>query len=99
MHVILFIKVIWLLKDVIKGIKMNLKRFFTDEIKLYVSNLIVEDLSSEQIVGKSLQQDIDCVSIETIHKFVCKDKNEGDYLCNHLGNQEKIYRKLGLSKD
>lgn len=72
---------------------------FTDEIKTYVKNLIIEDLSPEQIVGRALKENVDCVSIETIYKFVWNDKKQDGNLYTHLRNQGKIYRKRGASKD
>ena len=72
---------------------------FTDEIKTYVKNSIIEDLSPEQIVGRALKENVDCVSIETIYKFVWNDKKQDGNLYTHLRNQGKIYRKRGASKD
>jgi IS30 family transposase len=72
---------------------------FTDEMKIYIKKLIIEDLSPEQIVGKALKDSIDCVSIETIYKFVWNDKKKDGDLHKHLRNQGKIYRKRGASKD
>jgi len=72
---------------------------FTDEIKTYVKSLIIEDLSPEQIVGKALKDNVNCVCIETIYKYVWNDKKQNGDLYNHLRNQGKIYRKRGASKD
>ena len=72
---------------------------FTDEIKIYVKNLVIEDLSPEQIVGRALKENVDCVCIETIYKFVWNDKKQGGNLYKHLRNQGKTYRKRGASKD
>jgi transposase, IS30 family len=72
---------------------------FTDEIKTYIKSLIIEDLSPEQIVGKALKDNVNCVCIETIYKYVWNDKKQNGDLYNHLRNQGKIYRKRGASKD
>ena len=57
-------------------------------------------MSPEQIVGKALKENLDCVSIETIYKFVWKDKKQNGNLFTHLRNQEKSYRKKrGAAKD
>ena len=72
---------------------------FTDDLKEYVKNLIIEDLSPEQIVGRALKEGVDCVCIETIYKFVWDDKKQGGELYSHLRNQGKAYRKRGASKD
>ena len=72
---------------------------FTNEIKVYVENLLREDLSPEQIVGRALKDSVDCVCIETIYKFVWNDKKQDGALYTHLRNQGKIYRKRGASKD
>ena len=72
---------------------------FTDEIKHYVKSLLIEDLSPEQIVGKALKDNVDCVCIETIYKYVWNDKKQDGNLYIHLRNQGKMYRKRGASKD
>jgi IS30 family transposase len=72
---------------------------FTDEIKRYVTTLLLEDLSPEQIVGRALKDNVPCVSIETIYKLIWNDKEQGGRLYTHLRNQGKMYRKRGVSKD
>jgi IS30 family transposase len=72
---------------------------FTDELKDYVKNLIYEDLSPEQIVGRALKDSVDCVCVETIYKFVWEEKKQGGALYIHLRNHGKTYRKRGASKD
>lgn len=72
---------------------------FTDEIKRYIRDLLIEDLSPEQIVGKAARDNVDCVCIETIYDFVWHDKKQGGDLYKHLRNQGKTYRKRGASKD
>ena len=72
---------------------------FDNTIKLYVSDLIKDDLSPEQIVGKSLKDGVICVCHETIYKFVLADKKNGGDLYTHLRSKGKIYRKRGALKD
>ena len=72
---------------------------FTNDIKAYVENLLMEDLSPEQIVGRALKDNVECVCIETIYKLVWADKKQNGILHTHLRNQGKMYRKRGASKD
>ena len=72
---------------------------FSLEIKNYVRALIEEDLSPEQVVGKSIKDGVLCVSHETIYKYVWNDKKKGGDLYKHLRTQGKTYRKRGASKD
>ena len=72
---------------------------FTNDIKAYVENLLMEDLSPEQIVGRALKDNVECVCIETIYKLVWEDKKQNGILHTHLRNQGKMYRKRGASKD
>lgn len=72
---------------------------FTNDIKAYVENLLMEDLSPEQIVGRALKDNVECVCIETIYKLVWEDKKQNGILYTHLRNQGKMYRKRGASKD
>lgn len=72
---------------------------FTNEIKQYVMGLLLEDLSPEQIVGRALKDNVDCVCIETIYKLIWNDKEQGGNLYTRLRNQGKMYRKRGASKD
>lgn len=72
---------------------------FTEVMKTYVNELIKEDYSPEQIVGKSIKNGSAVVSHETIYKYIWKDKKQGGNLYIHLRNQGKIYRKRGSLKD
>jgi IS30 family transposase len=72
---------------------------FDNNIKLYVSDVIKDDLSPEQLVGKSLKDGVICVCHETIYKFVLADKKNGGDLYTHLISKGKIYRKRGALKD
>lgn len=72
---------------------------FSEDIKQYLNNLILEDFSPEQIVGKSLKEGVACVCHETIYKYIWNDKQNGGNLYLHLRSRGKIYRKRGASKD
>lgn len=86
-----------------KSSKRNLEKpknqCFNKIIKEHVEDLLRQDLSPEQIVGKSLKDNIACVSHETIYKHIWNDKKKGGNLYIHLRNQGKLYRKRGASKD
>jgi IS30 family transposase len=75
------------------------KQCFNKAIKEHVEYLLRQDLSPEQVVGKSLKDDVVCVSHETIYKHIWEDKKKGGNLYIHLRNQGKLYRKRGASKD
>jgi IS30 family transposase len=72
---------------------------FTQEIKTHISTMIRSDLSPEQVVGRSRNDNIQCVSHETIYSFIRKDKKAGGTLYLHLRTKGKSYRKRGDSKD
>ena len=74
-------------------------QFFSTDLKNYVSNLIKNDLSPEQIVGESIKNGVSCVSHETIYKMVWNDKKNGGELYTHLRSKGKSYRKRGALKD
>ncbi|GEJ39754.1 IS30 family transposase [Flavobacterium psychrophilum] len=72
---------------------------FTDEIKEYVRGLIQQDLSPEQIVGRSKVNGIKCVCHETIYTFILDDREAGGILYKHLRRKARKYRKRGALKD
>lgn len=72
---------------------------FTEDIKQHVDELLNEDYSPEQIVGRSKIAEKPCVSIERIYQYVWKDKKEGGTLFKHLRRKGRKYRKRGSSKD
>jgi transposase, IS30 family len=80
-------------KEKIKNQSFNL------DIRNYVHSLLEEDLSPEQIVGKSIKDGVSCVSHETIYKYIWNDKKKGGNLYIHLRTQGKTYRKRGALKD
>jgi IS30 family transposase len=71
---------------------------FTNDIKQKVITELEEDLSPEQIVGRSKLLGEPCVSHETIYCFVWSDKKRGGNLYKHLRSRGKKYRKRGAGK-
>jgi IS30 family transposase len=72
---------------------------FNEEIKQKVIAGIKDDLSPEQIVGRSKHLDEPCVSHETVYRYVWSDKKQGGCLYKHLRNKGKKYRKRGNYKN
>ena len=71
---------------------------FNNEVISFVINCIEDDLSPEQISGRSKLKGIKCVSHETIYQFIWADKKKGGTLYKHLRNRGKKYRKRGTYK-
>jgi IS30 family transposase len=72
---------------------------FTDMIKQFVIINLKDDLSPEQIAGRAKYESFECVSHETIYRFVWEDKKKGGVLYKHLRNKGRRYRKRGASKE
>ena len=72
---------------------------FTEEIKQYVEASLKADYSPEQITGKSILDEIPCVSPERIYQHIWKDKKEGGELHTHLRHKGRKYRKRGAARD
>ena len=72
---------------------------FTDDVKEYVKEKLLDDWSPEQISQRAKKDHIECVSYETIYKFVWADKHNGGELHKHLRRQGRRYRKRGNLKD
>ena len=72
---------------------------FTDVIKQFVIIHLQDDFSPEQIAGRAKYESMDCVSHETIYRFVWEDKKQGGKLYKHLRNKGRRYRKRGASKE
>ncbi len=66
-------------------------RKFTDEVKAYVSKLLQDDFSSEQITGIAKNQGVECLSHVTIYQFVWNDKWDKGTLYKHLRNKGRRY--------
>ena len=75
------------------------KKRFTDDVKEYVKEKLLDDWSPEQINQRAKKDHIECVSHETIYKFVWADKRNGGELHKHLRRQGRRYRKRGNLKD
>jgi transposase, IS30 family len=71
---------------------------FTEPIKAHVNAWILLDYSPEQIVGRSKEKGLDCVSIETIYKHIWEDKKKEGTLASHLRKKGKKYAKRGALK-
>ncbi len=72
---------------------------FTNDIQQYVDNLINEDYSPEQIVGRAKIDGKPCVSHERIYQHVWLDKKQDGQLHTHLRRKGRKYRKRGAAKD
>ena len=75
------------------------KKRFTPDIQDFVEYWLKEDYSPEQIVGKSKNENIDCVSIERIYQHIWQDKKKKGSLYTHLRRNGRCYRKRGAYKD
>jgi IS30 family transposase len=73
--------------------------YFTAEIKQLVITQLEYDFSPEQIVGRAKREGKQCVSHETIYRFIWKDKMGGGELHKCLRNKGRRYRKRGANKD
>lgn len=74
-------------------------RRFTDDVKAYVTGLLLKDYSPEQIAGVAKKEGRGNVSHETIYQFVWRDKKAKGDLYQHLRNNGRRYRKRGAYKD
>jgi len=72
---------------------------FTDVIKQFVIIHLRSDFSPEQIAGRAKYESLECVSHETIYRFVWEDKKQGGNLYKHLRNKGRRYRKRGANKE
>jgi IS30 family transposase len=72
---------------------------FTDVIKQFAIIHLRDDFSPEQIAGRAKYENFECVSHETIYRFVWEDKKQGGQLYKHLRNKGRRYRKRGAAKD
>lgn len=73
---------------------------FTDKMKEYVSGLLRQKYSPEQIVGISRKDGVACVSHETIYLWIwARKKAKAGDLHTHLRHRGRHYRKRGSAKD
>lgn len=75
------------------------KIYFTEEIKSHVDEMVANDYSPEQIVGRAKTDGISCVSTERIYQYIWQDKRNKGELYLHLRTQGKRYRKRSANKD
>ena len=71
---------------------------FTEDMKEYVVTLLEQEFSPEQIMGRSKEQGIACVSHECIYQFIWGDKKAGGELYKWLRTNGKKYVKRGATK-
>lgn len=72
---------------------------FTQEVKLLVESLLMNDYSPEQIAGRAKLDGHQCVSHERIYQHIWQNKKEGGNLNLHLRHKGRKYRKRGAAKD
>lgn len=65
----------------------------TSEVKEQLNQLIKQDWSPEQIVGRLKQNGAIRLHHETIYQYILTDKRAGGDLYKHLRHQNKTYRK------
>lgn len=71
---------------------------FTDAIKENVEELLAEDLSPEQVVGRCKKLNKEVVSHETIYQHIWSDKKKGGELYMHLRRRGRKNKKRGSSR-
>tara|TARA_B100001248_G_C27358266_1_gene444992 strand:+ start:204 stop:1184 length:981 start_codon:yes stop_codon:yes gene_type:complete len=75
------------------------KRYFTEEIKAVVEELLAKDHSPEQIANRLKKEGRPTVSHERIYQHIWEDKKKGGSLYKHLRRQGKKYKKRGNKTD
>ena len=71
---------------------------FSQAVVGHVNAFILQDYSPEQIQGRSKDMGVNCVSKETIYKYIWDDKRKGGNLYLHLRSKGKKYTKRGALK-
>ncbi len=72
---------------------------FTREVESFAEELLCQDYSPEQIVGRAKLYKVNCVSHERLYQHVWEDKKQGGKLHLHLRRKGRKYRKRGVTKD
>lgn len=72
---------------------------FTSSIKARAEELIRQEYSPEQIVGRCKRDGEEMVSHERLYQHIWADKKAGGDLHSHLRHQGRRYRKRGALKD
>ncbi len=65
----------------------------TDEIKLTIDALIIQDWSPEQVCGRLKMENQVALHHETLYQYIVAEKASGGDLYKHLRHQNKTYRK------
>lgn len=68
-------------------------RKFTEKIKAFVKEKLLEEWSPEQISGYAKRHNLFNISHERIYQYILEDKKFGGTLYKHLRHQRKKYRK------
>ena len=76
-----------------RHVEKNKKIRFTPAIEQRVNDLLKEDLSPEQVVGRLKRLGEQTVSVPSIYEHIRQDKKEGGSLYKHLRRQGCKYRK------
>jgi IS30 family transposase len=72
---------------------------FNEQIRKNAEELLKKDYSPEQIAGYCKEEGIECVSHETIYRYIWSDKKKGGDLHKHLRRKGRKYRKRGNKTD
>lgn len=75
------------------------RKTFTEEMRSLAAELLMEQLSPEQIKGRCDLLGVPMVSHERLYQFVWEDKRKGGELHKHLRRHGRKYRKRGAAKD
>lgn len=74
------------------------KIYLTATVINHIEQFIKADYSPEQVTGICRKQQLDCVSHETIYKYIWKlKKSKGSTLDQHLRRRGRRYRKRGAA--
>lgn len=65
----------------------------TDSLIEKINQLVINDLSPEQVIGRLKKEEKIDLHFETIYRHIKRDKNIGGTLYLHLRHQNKTYRK------
>lgn len=72
---------------------------FPDLFWQRIRELIYEDYSPEQIVSQLQSEQIGSISIQSIYRYITKDRKQGGDLYTHMRIMPKVRRKLYRSAD
>lgn len=64
----------------------------------YITDLLGQKLSPEQIVGISKRNGVECISHQWIYHLVWEDKKRQGKLCKNLRNRGKPYKRKGVGR-